>query len=91
VEGLLETTPAGPDARACTPTAGVMKKSKSLEVYLDAREDDDDGGGGGDGSACASAGDEAKKRGNFVDKCINKMRSLVTTAAGKRTPPDPKK
>lgn len=84
---MLETTPAGPDALASTPAAG-MKKSKSLEVYLDAREDEDDGDG--DGGACASAGDEAKKR-NFVDKCINKVRSLVTTAAGKRTPPDPKK
>jgi len=78
VEGLLETV-AERDGRAPRAKGPQMKKAKSLEEYLEARDDDDDGAG----SVSASVGDVTKKR-NFVDKCISKMKSLVTAA--KRTP-----
>jgi len=93
VEGLLETT-VEPDPEVHVQAAH-MKKSRSLEVYLDACDNDDDdqdgvgGAGDGDSNVSASVSDEAKKR-NFVDKCINKMKSLMTVA-GKKIPPDSKK
>lgn len=83
VEGLLETT-VEPDPQV--HVQAQMKKAKSLEEYLDKRNDDDDD----DEDNCsvsASASDSAKKR-NFVNKCINKMKSLMTTA--KKTTPDSK-
>lgn len=79
VEGLLETTAsAEPDAPQA-PTKVQMKKAKSLEEYLDTCDDDDD-----DCSVSASVSDHAKKR-NFVDKCINKMKSFITASKKTRT------
>lgn len=79
VEGLLETT-VEPDSQVHAQVQ--MKKAKSLEEYLDKRDDDDDDDSC---SVSASVGDGAKKR-NFVNKCINKMKSLMTTTAKKTTP-----
>jgi len=76
VEGLLETTEE-PDPQVQIRKAQVqMKKAKSLEEYLDTCDDDDAG------SVSASVSDITKKK-NFVDKCINKMKSFIT--AGKKT------
>lgn len=79
-EDLLETT-VEPEPQV--HAHAQMKKAKSLEEYLDKCDDDDEDGC----SVSASTGDSAKKR-NFVDKCINKMKSLMTTA--KKTTPDSK-
>lgn len=55
-----------------------MKKAKSLEQYLDACVDEDQGS-----VVSTLAGDTATNKRNFVGKCINKVKSLMT--ASKKT------
>ncbi|XP_015377760.1 PREDICTED: uncharacterized protein LOC107172006 [Diuraphis noxia] len=80
VEDLLETT-AQPDSRL--QVQAQMKKAKSLEEYLDTCEEDAEDSC----SVSASVSDSIKKK-NFVNKCINKMKSFIT--ATKKTSMDSK-
>lgn len=80
VEGLLETT-AEPDPQV--QVQAQMKKAKSLEEYLDTCEEDAEDSC----SVSASVSDSIKKK-NFVDKCINKMKSFIMNT--KKTSTDSK-
>jgi hypothetical protein len=73
VEGLLETTAVAASSPPSQAQA-QMKKARSLEEYLDRCDGDAEEDGN---SASASATDSLKKRTNFVDKCIVKMKSLM--------------
>ncbi|VVC29415.1 Hypothetical protein CINCED_3A006548 [Cinara cedri] len=83
VEGLLETAPEVVPEPQLHASQMQMKKAKSLEEYLDACGDVDDCAEDRGSIASASAGDAATNKRNFVDKCINKVKSLMT--AGKKT------
>lgn len=72
VEGLLETT-VEPDPQVQAQVQ--MKKAKSLEEYLDTCDNDEDT----NSLMSVTVSDSTKKR-NFVDKCINKMKSFMTTS-----------
>lgn len=73
VEGLLETTAAEQPEEQALQAQAQMKKAKSLEEYLDKCDEDAEDGN----SVSASVTDSVKKR-NFMDKCIIKMKSLMT-------------
>lgn len=72
-EDLLETTE--PDEQVSAQAQ--MKKAKSLEEYLDTCDTEDSN------SVSASMTDNSKKQKNFMDKCINKMKSFIV--ANKKT------
>jgi len=80
VEGLLETTV---ELDSQVQVQAQMKKAKSLEEYLDTCEEDVEDSN----SVTASVSDSIKKK-NFVDKCINKMKSFMMTT--KKTSTDSK-
>lgn len=80
VEGMLESTV---ECDLQVRTRDQMKKAKSLEEYLDTCDNEEDT----NSLVSVSVSDRTKKR-NFVDKCINKMKSFMM--ATKKTVTDSK-